>query len=195
MIYTAYSNISSIIRVLYNRINHLIYTESDYILQNVERQIDKPLICSIITHISAPFNYASYIDENIFLGNAYNAADFSYMEFLEIDIVINVSKELSNYFEGNSKIEYYKLEIHDVNGEDMSIIFDKFLKIINSNLDKKILIHCFMGHSRSAILVLLYLIKIKKMNKEDAIEFLVNKRTEVNINNTFINNLDTYLNN
>ena len=55
------------------------------------------------------------------------------------------------------------------------------------------MIHCFMGSSRSAILVVLYLIKFKSFNIEDSIEFITEKRNRVNINVTYVKELREYL--
>ena len=55
--------------------------------------------------------------------------------------------------------------------------------------DKNILIHCYMGSSRSASFVVAYLYKIHNMFIEDCISFIKKKRSLVNINTTFINDL------
>ena len=112
-----YSNISSVGLVLYSRINSLLYNEW---FNEVQRQEQKSVKSSIIRHLIAPFNYVTEIDKNIYLGNAYNAADFSYINILEIDVIINVTKEISNFFEENDSLKYYKLEIEDNNNENMS---------------------------------------------------------------------------
>ena len=52
-----------------------------------------------------------------------------------------------------------------------------------------------MGSSRSAILVVLYLIKYKSYTMDDSIHFITDKRNRVNINVTYIEELKKYLNN
>ena len=51
-----------------------------------------------------------------------------------------------------------------------------------------------MGRSRSATVILYYLIKIHNMNLDDAIEYLISKRYVVNPSIKFINNLKNILN-
>ena len=50
-----------------------------------------------------------------------------------------------------------------------------------------------MGSSRSAIIVLLYMIKVKKLSYEDSLKLLKEKRDIVNINVEFINQLKKFL--
>ena len=70
---------------------------------------------------------------------------------------------------------------------------DNIIEFIKKNNDN-VLIHCMMGRSRSATVILYYLIKIHNMNLDDAIEYLISKRYVVNPSIKFINNLKNILN-
>lgn len=131
------------------------------------------------------------IIDNIYLGNGNNAANINTLIKYDIDIVINVTQELNNYFE--DQFEYHKFELLDEKNNDISNYFETCLKIFQNNEKKNFLIHCFMGSSRSAIIVLLYLTKIKNMTLEDSIKFLKDKRDIVNINVEFIEQLKNFL--
>ena len=54
-----------------------------------------------------------------------------------------------------------------------------------------ILVHCFMGSSRSATLVVLYLMKNHHMTFDDAYKFIKEKRNIVNLNTKFAQELIT----
>jgi protein-tyrosine phosphatase len=169
---------------------------SDYVY--VERMREKPLTESFYDHISAPFIHVTQIDENIYLGNAFNAADYYYLQNIGIIGIVNASKEISNYFEEyDTNIKYFKLEdVKDINKSSIKKYFDPFIvyaKDIIQNKEGKILIHCFMGSSRSAILVVLYLIIFKNQKLDESIKQITDKRVRVNINKTFITELKEYL--
>ena len=55
------------------------------------------------------------------------------------------------------------------------------------------IVHCYYGASRSAILVLLLLIRYYNIDFDDAKQLLEEKRPIVNINIVFLNELKNYL--
>tara|TARA_B100000963_G_C22515240_1_gene620325 strand:- start:343 stop:957 length:615 start_codon:yes stop_codon:yes gene_type:complete len=196
MLYSIYSLLYSVIRVTKDKSYYLLYGEKEenkdgYIV--VERMRKKPLTESIYDHVSAPFISITSIDDIIYLGNAYNAADYYYLKQFGITGIVNACNEISNYFEDDFK--YFKIDILDINNSSIYNFFDPFIKFVEKILeeDGKIMIHCFMGSSRSAILVVLYLIKFKSFNIEDSIEFITEKRNRVNINVTYVKELREYL--
>ena len=196
MLYSIYSLLYTIIQVTKDKSYYLLYGEKEenkdgYIV--VERMRKKPLTESIYDHVSAPFISITSIDDIIYLGNAYNAADYYYLKQFGITGIVNACNEISNYFEDDFK--YFNIDILDINNSSIYNFFDPFIKFVEKILeeDGKIMIHCFMGSSRSAILVVLYLIKFKSFNIEDSIEFITEKRNRVNINVTYVKELREYL--
>jgi len=132
----------------------------------------------------------NHIIDNIYLGNGNNAANINTLNKFKIDIIINVTQELDNYFE--DKFEYYKFELLDEQNNNISNYFENCINIYKNNSNKNIFIHCFMGSSRSAIMVLLYLIHIKNMTLKNSITFLKKKRDIININVDFIDQLKKF---
>ena len=198
MLYSIYSLLYTIVQVTKDKSYYLLYGGSDekyedsYII--VERMRKKPLTESIYDHISAPFIKLTSIDDTIYLGNAYNAADYYYLKKFGITGIVNACNEISNYFEDD--FEYFKIDILDINNSSIYKFFDPFITFVENILNNngKIMIHCYMGSSRSAILVVLYLIKYKSFTMDDSIRFITNKRNRVNINVTYIEELIKYLN-
>ena len=101
---------------------------------------------------------------------------------------------LQNYFPNN--FEYFNIYIPDNNNCSIYHSFDNVLNFFHSqvNNNKKVFfIHCYYGASRSAILVLLLLIKYYNLSFDNAKLLLEEKRKIVNINTTFLKELELYL--
>jgi protein-tyrosine phosphatase len=200
MLYSVYSLLYTIVQVAKDKSYYLVYgvedntktTENDNFVI-VKRMRQKPLTESMYDHISAPFIQITPIDNNIYLGNAFNAADYYYLKQFGITGIVNASNEISNYFEDEFK--YFKVDIFDINNSSIYKFFDPFIEFVHNTIknDGKIMIHCFMGSSRSAILVVLYLIHFKSYTMENSIKFITDRRHRVNINITYIEELKTYL--
>jgi len=154
--------------------------------ENVERRDSYE---GTTTRIQNFFTQPTEIIDNLYLGNIYNAADSTMMDSIKIDTIINVSRNISNYFP--SKFKYINIQIDDLNSEMFS---DEVLEVIAHmhrimNSNKKLLVHCLMGSSRSATIVILYLIKYNKMSVDEAYKFIKSKRPTININTTFMDQL------
>lgn len=132
------------------------------------------------------------IEDNIYLGNAYNARDYYWLKKNNIGMIVNCTVEISDYFNNESEFEYYRIPVLDINGENIKDHIDNVLKAIDEFKVKNkgnILIHCFMGSSRSAAIVISYLIYRKNMKLSTAIESITNKRPIVNLNIDFYKQL------
>jgi protein-tyrosine phosphatase len=76
-------------------------------------------------------------------------------------------------------IKYYGCELMDFAQAKIDHYIDAAVEFIHQALDVengRILIHCYMGVSRSATFMLAYMIKYKKMRLEDAIRLASEKR-------------------
>tara|TARA_B100000035_G_C21008752_1_gene558605 strand:- start:85 stop:678 length:594 start_codon:yes stop_codon:yes gene_type:complete len=155
---------------------------------NVVR-LDPTINHNIYDNLRLLMTKPTHVIDNIYIGNSLNASN--YYELMENGIthVINVSEEISNYFP--DEIEYLRIPVNDTNDASLENYYGEALEFIN-NLDVKdnnILIHCFMGSSRSATIVVLYLMKIKSMSFDAAYKYLKDIRPVVNMNVTFAEEL------
>ena len=136
------------------------------------------------------------IIDNILLGNAYNARNYYELEEDNIGLIINCSRNIPDYF--SDSFEYHRVSVKDKNGENilpyLNKAVDQIKNYLDSNPDKKVLVHCFMGSSRSATVVLAYLMKYKQYRRRDALNFLKQRRDIVNINIDFFRQLKDYEN-
>jgi len=90
--------------------------------------------------------------------------------------------------------EYKMFPLLDKPSEDIKRFFDEasiyIHEILSSN--KKILVHCFAGKSRSTTIMIAYFIKYCKMTTEEALDVIKKKRPVVQPNLGFIKQLKDY---
>ena len=185
-IYNTGTYLYSILKVTYAK----MFTITDHYdsLMGVKRQYPRPPLSKVITSI---FDNPTHIIDNIYLGNAYNAANYETLRNSNIKNIINITNNIPNYYE--DYFEYKNYVMKDNNQSSISEYLDDSYQYINRNKDKNILIHCYAGSSRSASLVLYYLIKKYNMTFDEANTLLKNKRDIVNINLTFIDEIKNNL--
>jgi len=139
------------------------------------------------------------IVDNIYLGNAYNASNFNQLDELNINTIINVTNEIPNYFENITEFDYLKININDTNSDTIKDFFcesNQYIKNIQEQKpNKNILIHCYMGSSRSATILTAYLLKNFNLDPKQAFSLLQEKRPVVNINTQFWDELQDYYRN
>jgi protein-tyrosine phosphatase len=176
---------------------HISQPISKHISQPISQPISKPTKKRIFTpkskleQIQTFFSEPTHIIDNIYLGSAFNASNYNSLKQNNIGLIINMTNEISNYYE--NEFEYKKYGVYDNNIQPIIQFFDKaYSDIIEFQQycpTKNILIHCFMGASRSASIVAYYINKKHNKNINDAIIFMKNKRIVVNPTVLFYNQL------
>jgi protein-tyrosine phosphatase len=137
------------------------------------------------------FSKPTHIIDNLYLGSAFNASHYDTLKELNIGLIINMTNEISNYYE--NELIYKKYGIYDDNKHSilnfLELTYNDIITFQTEYPDKNILIHCFMGASRSASIMSYYLYKKHKYCINDAIIYLKNKREIVNLTVLFYNEL------
>jgi len=207
---TINSHLASMIRIIPKKTYMGIYGyyRGEY-RKNPKRIEQIPRIHRIMNHITSVFLPPTPIFDGLYLGNAYNASNWSTVTGLGIRYIMNVSVELDNYFENvpldtsvptttavsvrpfqENYIKYMRVPIEDDCDAHLSEYVDDivaFMDAVPKPWSKNpVLVHCYMGSSRSASVVLLYMTMRMGYNVEDAIAYLREKRPIVNINNNFV---------
>jgi len=190
--------ITSGLRVLIDRtadfVKYYSYSDND-IDDNIQNnQIIKKRIFipkSKIEQIQTFFSEPTYIIDNIFLGSAFNASNYNSLKQNNIGLIINMTNEISNYY--INEFLYKKYGLYDNNKEPiiqyLEKTFEDIIKFQQNYPNKNILIHCFMGASRSASILTYYIHKKYNLNIDDSIIFIKNKREIINLTTLFYNQL------
>ncbi len=164
-------------------------TNTSNIIQTTKKRIFTPK--SKLDQIQTFFSEPTHIIDNIYLGSAFNASNYNSLKKNNIGLIINMTNEISNYYE--DEIEYKKYGLYDNNLQPiqqfLNLALMDILEFQQYNPTKNILVHCFMGASRSASIVAYYLHKKHNKNINDAIIFMKNKRIVVNPTVLFYNQL------
>jgi protein-tyrosine phosphatase len=146
---------------------------------------------SKIEQIQTFFSEPTYIIDNIYLGSAFNASNYNSLKQNNIGLIINMTNEISNYY--TDEITYKKYGLYDNNNEPINQYLDKTFEDIiefqKNYPNKNILIHCFMGASRSASILTYYIHKKFNIGIDESIIFIKNKREIINLTTLFYNQL------
>lgn len=157
--------------------------------QNIKKRIFTPK--SKLEQIQTFFSEPTYIIDNIFLGSAFNASNYNSLKQNNIGLIINMTNEISNYYV--NEIIYKKYGLYDNNKEPIIQYLEQTFKDIiefqHKYPNKNILIHCFMGASRSASILTYYIHKKFNLSIDDSIIFIKNKREIINLTTLFYNQL------
>ena len=146
------------------------------------------LLIHINAHPSQVFNW-------LFLGTFSNACDKEELRRLKIKYVLNCAIECKNQTLPKH-IKELHLKIRDIPTFDIIPFFQQANEFINqARADGSvILIHCKLGISRSAAIIIAYLIKYYGFNVNSALKFIKQQRDRINPNKGFIEQLFKYEN-
>lgn len=89
-------------------------------------------------------------------------------------------------------IEYTQFEIDDHPSENIQALFDPIFQIIKKKTDTNVLVHCVSGISRSGSVLVAYCMKARKLNYNNALEYVRSKRAVVSPNSGFQKQLREY---
>ena len=135
---------------------------------------------------------ATQIIDNLWLGAISSSCNREALHEHKIEVII--SAFLGSVAEFPYDFDYERAKLRDVEDEDIISHFEALLPIIHKNIleNKALLIHCQLGRSRSASIVAAYLIRYRGMTTEEALQFIKNKRTQINPNKGYIEQLHTF---
>lgn len=146
----------------------------------------------------------SEITEHIFIGNVWSVVDNyktqenNILDILNISVVISA---LTEYEYNEYQIisddfldrEWHRFVVEDDEDEPISNHFRQVYEIIDTALtqNKKVLVHCAAGISRSPTFVIAYLMQENKWSLEEAFQFVKKRRCGIRPNIGFMNQLQT----
>ena len=81
---------------------------------------------------------ASHICDHIYIGSAFNAADYIWLKDNKIDIIVNVTPSITNYYV--NEFEYHTYEVTDLSHASLTPFYQQFYQLVENNPDKKIFV-------------------------------------------------------
>lgn len=124
-------------------------------------------------------NYPNEILEGfLFLGNMWHAQSKQVVSHLGITHVVNASLDVGNTFESDG-VKYLNVTIKDRPEADISSYFDaayRFIESAKRTQHGRVLVHCTQGISRSATLVIMYLMRANNWSLVTAVNFAMASR-------------------
>jgi len=132
------------------------------------------------------------IMERLYLGNEDAATTRTILDERKITHVLVAGSHLDMPFVPD--ITYKQLDLQDFPDQDIKQYFEEAAKFIYSALKegKSVLVHCAAGISRSATIVVAYLMLINNLGFEEAFELLKSKRSIVYPNSGFKSQLQAF---
>ena len=149
--------------------------------------IDQEML-TILGQMDSP----TLIKDYLYLGSEWNASNIEELTHNGILYIMNISREIDNFFPG--VLHYYNIKEWDCEETDLLKHWENTHKYITRIRESKgkILVHCKMGISRSATTVLAYLMKEYNMSRQEAFDFVKDKRSCIMPNKAFWHQLETY---
>lgn len=156
---------------------------------------DKAGTCASSSTI--PSNEASLIFSdgqgfNLYLGGMQMAMDCQGLHAAGVGFILNVTKTVPNFFQ--DQFTYLRVSVEDNSFEELSGWFEACRVFIETarNMHVSILVHCQYGMSRSASIVLAYIMKSQNYTLCQSIELVKEQRPQVSPNPNFMAQLTAY---
>jgi dual specificity MAP kinase phosphatase len=151
----------------------------------------KTITTSIKVHLSI---HPSKVYDWLYIGSYSNATNKKDLESIHCKTILNCASECKNLFENEPGYKYLKLNIKDTLDypiEDHFTDSNAFLSQAHEN-NETVFVHCQLGKSRSATIIIAYLIKHMNMSTNEAYTFLKRARSSIMPNLSFMNKLRSY---
>lgn len=135
------------------------------------------------------FEIPDQITDKIFLGSFASASNRKFLKSLGITNILAAAKEVQPLFKDD--FVYLYLQIYDTGQTTLKDHFQQCFEFIDSSKGC-VLVHCVAGVSRSASIVIAYLMKNKGLKFEDAYKEVQSKRPSIMPNDSFRKQLRNY---
>ncbi|XP_060864165.1 protein phosphatase Slingshot [Metopolophium dirhodum] len=171
---------------------------SKFIRGRLEETLDmdlgeyKPFIDQEMLTVLGQMDAATRIFPHVYLGSEWNASNLDELSRNGVRHILNVTREIDNFFPGS--FNYLNVRVYDDDKTDLLKHWDNTYKYITKAEQEgsKVLVHCKMGVSRSASVVIAYAMKAYNWSFKKALDHVQSKRTCIKPNKHFILQLETY---
>eukprot|EP01098_Paradermamoeba_levis_P014637 TRINITY_DN7073_c0_g1_i1.p1 TRINITY_DN7073_c0_g1~~TRINITY_DN7073_c0_g1_i1.p1 ORF type:complete len:175 (+),score=30.79 TRINITY_DN7073_c0_g1_i1:39-563(+) len=153
-------------------------------------------VLSILNHsnrkIKWPQTPSLILEPFLYLGSATDATDIASLDQHGITHILNLAaaEVATAGFYGDTRKEVH-IQAQDDEEYQIHQHFDECFNFIDEAKSSggKVLVHCKAGVSRSASVVVAYVMKEKKMKVSEAIQFVLEKRSCISPNEGFVDQL------
>ena len=137
---------------------------------------------------------ATQIIENLWVGDIRSPCNKHSLKENNIDMIVSAVYGATAHHP--FEFTYERANLRDVSDENILDEIDRLLPEIRAELvnGQGVLVHCMQGASRSVTIVAAYLIKYYNMSAEEALTFMKRKRSCVNPNRGYREQLNLYEN-
>lgn len=171
------------------------------IIEDEQKELDKQTLCY---HCKVPINasggdllcnpchFKTRVHEvypGLFISDGYVSNQYELLKSLGIKQILTVAKELKRH--NHPEFVTMHISIDDHPDENIKQHFPHAHRFISQ---APTLVHCYAGISRSASIVISYVMKTAKMNARDAISHCKKIRPIINPNHGFVTQLIDYAN-
>ncbi len=134
-----------------------------------------------------------HIIDNIYLSNLNSALILEDIQKEDITIIHRLSEDYNkNIYPNHIQFYNYQLEDNFLYTYELMKYGEQIISNIENNQNKKILIHCNEGRSRSVSVIMLYLIIKKGYRYIDALQYIERIKPDINPNIGFKRILKIY---
>ena len=123
------------------------------------------------------------VNHKLFLGDMTNANDVEFIARNNITTIINIAADLV-ITNNDRNVVIYNFPIQDDYESDISLMFDEICEIIDR--DDVVLVNCVAGISRSATVVIAYMMRQNSLRLKDAFLEVYTKRPLICPNKRFM---------
>ena len=168
--------------------NPLKIGKTNNIISN-NNQVNNEVIQSSINVSKPLLTPISQITENLYLGNLYDAQNIKYLLKIGIQKVLSLITD-SQLLCYPKEIEHKFLKVNDFPRENIIQYFGECLLFIEDN--RKTLVHCVAGASRSATIVIAYIMWKNQLDYKESAKFVEKMRPCINPNYGFVRQLQIF---
>uniref|UniRef100_A0A1A9X1T2 protein-serine/threonine phosphatase n=1 Tax=Glossina brevipalpis TaxID=37001 RepID=A0A1A9X1T2_9MUSC len=171
---------------------------SKYIRSRLEEHLDmdlgeyKSFIDEEMLIILGQMDAPTEIFEHVYLGSEWNASNLEELQKNGVRHILNVTREIDNFFPG--MFDYLNVRVYDDEKTNLLKHWDNTYRYITraKSEGSKVLVHCKMGVSRSASVVIAYAMKAYNWEFQKALQHVKGRRNCIKPNKNFLNQLETY---
>ena len=151
---------------------------------------------NVINYVSTSPDFHWIVDHDVALGNVAAGANFDTLKKAGIDAVVvalpSMPRPKLEYVRNN--VSYLHIPALDHPQQNLDKFFDLVYDFIEAHrtANKRVLVHCHAGISRSATLLASFLMRRFGMSHDQAVKYLQSKRPIVMPNPGFMNQLKTF---